>query len=197
MSAFTPINTDMNVPPDAVDPAAQQLAAENDGGNDVVVISSRPADPPTNDPVLARVLAMPTLRAMEVNPRYGQVRDGRPSYDLANAVFTRGTEAEVSCTYCQEGLFAQPGRKKPPHARCIVLAGYLHGSCTNYYYSSPEKGRCSLTGANRAVQRQMNSVQGRQRVSRRDKVKELKEEKVELLERSAENERELLKLEYE
>lgn len=40
-----------------------------------------------------------------------------------------------------------------------------------------------IIGGNRVVQHQTNSAQGRQRVSRRDKVKELKEKRVELLER--------------
>lgn len=97
----------MNISPDAVDDAARQLEAENDAGDKLARSTDNPArstDQPTNDPVLTRVLAMLELREMQVNPRYGQVRGGRPSYDLANAAFTRGTEAEVPCTYCHEGL---------------------------------------------------------------------------------------------
>ena len=103
MLAFTPVNANTNA--DA-DDAARQLANENadvECRTPSVREVSRPPQPEsdqqsTNDLMLDQVLAMPELREMQPNPHYGELRDGRPLYDMANAAFTRGTEPNVPCT---------------------------------------------------------------------------------------------------
>ncbi|KAI9776516.1 MAG: hypothetical protein M1816_005245 [Peltula sp. TS41687] len=169
MSAFTPVNTNMDA-----DDAARQLANENAGRTPLVREVSRPPQPDqqsSNDLMLNQVLAMPELREMQPNPRYGKLRGGSP----------RTTWKMLSLLVAPRLRYLVP----------IVKKGF-----------QPSQGERSqhmqnALGANKAVPRQVKSGQGRQKVSRRDKVKELKEERVKILERLAEIERELLELEYE
>lgn len=89
---------------------------------------------------LRAIRARPEVRPLEAHPRYGILRDSRSEYVMANAVYTRGTEADPPCNECELAFGAS--NRKPAHPKCVVMDGELHGSCTNCHYRT--KKTCSF-----------------------------------------------------